>query len=49
VQATKGNAIDILRIKEIFSKLLKEKIIKMYNKGKPRPRINMTTKGPSRK
>jgi len=46
--------MDILRIKEAFPKLLKEKTIEMHNiahdtNQKTQPRINMTTKGPSRK
>ena len=54
IQATKGNTKDILKIKEAFSKLLAKKIIKIHNvvhnsNQKICPKINMTTKGPSRK
>jgi len=54
VQAIRDNAADILRIKEAFPKLSKEKIIEIHNiahdtKGKLWPRINMTTKRPSKK
>jgi len=53
-QATKGSTEDILKIKEAFPKLPTKKIIEMHNiahdtNKKIRPKINMTTKGPSRK
>jgi len=53
-QATKGNAEDILKIKEAFSKLSTKKIIEMHNiahntNQKSCLKLNMTTKGPSRK
>ena len=53
-QATKGSTEDILKIKEAFPKLPIKKIIEMHNiahdtNKKIRPKINMTTKGPSRK
>ena len=53
-QATKGSTEDILKIKEAFPKLSTKKIIEMHNiahdtNKKIRPKINMTTKGPSRK
>jgi len=53
-QATKENAKDILKIKEAFPKLSTKKIIKMYNiayntNQKSYLKLNMTTKGPSRK
>jgi len=53
-QATKGNAKDILKVKEAFPKLAPSKIIKIHNiaqgiNHKACPKLNMTTKGPSRK
>jgi len=53
-QATKGNAVDILKVKETFPKLAPSKIIKIHNitqgiNHKACPKLNMTTKGPSRK
>jgi len=53
-QATKGNAEVILKLKEAFSKLSTKKIIEMHNityntNQKSCPKLNMTTKGPSRK
>jgi len=51
---TKDKAEDILKVKEAFSKLLPKKIIKIHNIAqgisyKSHPKLNMTTKGPSRK
>jgi len=53
-QATKDNAADILKVKEAFPKLALSKIIKIHNitqgtNHKAYPKLNMTTKGPSRK
>jgi len=53
-QATKGNAVDILKVKEAFPKLAPSKIIEIHNiaqgiNHKAHPKLNMTTKGPSRK
>ena len=50
-QATKGNIEEILKIKEVFSKLSPGKIIKIQNKNriKNKPKLNITTKEPSRK
>jgi len=53
-QTTKGKAEDILKVKEVFPKLAPEKIIKIHNiaqgiSHKSCPKLNMTTKGPSRK
>jgi len=53
-QATRGNTADIFRIKKAFPKLSKDKIIEMHNitqdnYQKAWPKINMATKGPSRK
>ena len=51
---TKNNFENILKIKNIFSKLLSGKIIEISNvvnnSGvKDKPKLNITTKGPSRK
>jgi len=54
-QATKpsANMSDVLKIKEVFPSLNAKKIDQVNNiinrQSKPRPRIKMTTKGPSRK
>jgi len=53
-QVTKGKAEDILKVKEAFPKLAPKKIIKIHNitqgiSYKSCPKLNMTTKGPSRK
>ena len=53
-QATKDNVADILKVKEAFPKLVPSKIIKIHNiaqgtNHKVYPKLNMTTKGPSRK
>ena len=53
-QATKGSAEDILKVKEAFPKLAPSKIIEIHNiaqgiNHKAHPKLNMTTKGPSRK
>jgi len=54
-QATKpaANMSDVLKIKEAFSSLNAKKVDQVNNivnrQSKPRPRIKMTTKGPSRK
>jgi len=53
-QATKGRAKEILKIKEAFPKLSSKKIIKIHNIAQGNslnscPKLNMTTKGPSRK
>jgi len=53
-QAIKGNAEVILKLKEAFSKLSTKKIIEMHNiayntNQKSCPKLNMTTKGPSKK
>ena len=54
-QATKpaANTSDVLKIKEAFPSLNAKKVDQVHNiingQSKPRPRIKMTTKGPSRK
>ena len=53
-QNIKGNFENILKIKNVFSKLLSSKIIEIYNitensRVKDRPKLNITTKEPSRK
>ena len=56
-QASKSNLLhieDIVRVKEVFPALLADevrKILKIKNsrKGNKKPRINMMTRGPSRK
>jgi len=53
-RATKGSAEDILKVKEAFPKLAPSKIIEIHNitqgiNYKACPKLNMTTKGPSRK
>ena len=53
-QTTKDKAEDILKVKEAFPKLLPKKIIEIHNitqgiSHKSCPKLNMTTKGPSRK
>jgi len=53
-QAIKDSAEDILKVKEAFSKLAPSKIIEIHNiaqgiSHKAHPKLNMTTKGPSRK
>jgi len=53
-QATKGKVEDILKVKEAFLKLVPKKIIEIHNiaqgiSHKACPKLNMTTKGPSRK
>ena len=55
VQATKPSATtsDVLKIKEAFPSLNVKKVDQVNNivngQSKPRPRIKMTTKGPSKK
>ena len=54
VQASKNNIDNIIKIKDVFPKLLAKKIIKIHNlvnnkKKKIKLRINMTTKDFSRK
>jgi len=51
---TKDKAEDILKVKEAFPKLAPKKIIEIHNTTqgiscKSCPKLNMTTKGPSRK
>ena len=56
-QASKSNLLhieDIVRVKKVFPALLADevgKVLKIKNsrKGNKKPRINMTTRGPSRK
>jgi len=53
-QVTKGKAEDILKVKEAFPKLVPKKIIEIHNitqgiSNKACPKLNVTTKGPSRK
>jgi len=53
-QVTKDKAEDILKVKEAFPKLAPKKIIEIHNTTqgiscKSCPKLNMTTKGPSRK
>jgi len=53
-QATKGKVENILKVKEAFLKLVPKKIIEIHNiaqgiSHKACPKLNMTTKGPSRK
>jgi len=53
-QATKGRAEEILKVKETFPKLSSKKIIEIHNIAQDNslnlcPKLNMTTKGPSRK
>jgi len=53
-QVSKRNFKEVLKIKEAFPYLSDKKIIDIVNivnkkEGKSKPRINMTTKGPSRK
>jgi len=53
-QATKGKEENILKVKEAFPKLSPKKIIEIHNIAqdisyKPHPKLNMTTKEPSRK
>ena len=53
VQALSANIQDILKLKENFPKLSDKKIKEIhkmvYNSNTPKPRLNMTTKGPSHK
>ena len=52
-QATKGNENNLLKLRKAFPALPARKIIKINNisagKGNPKPKIQSTTKGPSRK
>ena len=53
-QVSKKNIEDVLKIKEAFFHLFNIKIINVVNifnskENKTKPRINITTKGPSRK
>jgi len=49
IQATRDNIKDILKIKKAFPKLSPRKIIEIHNtKQKVKPKINMTSKWPSR-
>ena len=53
-QVSKRNFEEVLKIKEAFLYLSDRKIIDVVNifngkEGKSKPRINLTTKGPSRK
>jgi len=53
MQATKGNENNLLKLHETFPALLAKKIIEMNNigsdKNNTRPKVQITTKGPSRK